>query len=142
MELTPIKLNAVSFILRASQSIQEVIRKDAAKYELNPTEFAVLELLYQRGDQPIQVIGKKALISSSSITYVIDKLEQREFVVRKACQKDRRVTYASLTSLGKALVERIFPPYEKKIEEIFGKLTEADMNKMVELLKKVENHAL
>lgn len=136
MELTPIKLNAVSFILRASQSIQEVIRKDAAKYELNPTEFAVLELLYQRGDQPIQVIGKKALISSSSITYVIDKLEQREFVVRKACQKDRRVTYASLTSLGKALVERIFPPYEKKIEEIFGKLTEADMNKMVELLKK------
>lgn len=142
LELTPIKLNAVSFILRASQSIQEVIRKDAAKYELNPTEFAVLELLYQRGDQPIQVIGKKALISSSSITYVIDKLEQREFVVRKACQKDRRVTYASLTSLGKALVERIFPPYEKKIEEIFGKLTEADMNKMVELLKKVENHAL
>ncbi|QUG40251.1 MarR family transcriptional regulator [Psychrobacillus sp. INOP01] len=141
MELAPIKLNAVSVILRTSQSIQEVIRKDAARYELNPTEFAVLELLYQRGDQPIQVIGKKALISSSSITYVVDKLEQKEFVVRKACPEDRRVTYASLTILGKTLVERIFPPYEKKMEEIFGQLTEADMNKMIELLKKVENTA-
>lgn len=141
MELAPIKLNAVSVILLTSQSIQEVIRKDAARYELNPTEFAVLELLYQRGDQPIQVIGKKALISSSSITYVVDKLEQKEFVVRKACPEDRRVTYASLTSLGTTLVEQIFPPYEKKLEEIFGQLTEADMNKMIELLKKVENYA-
>lgn len=138
MELAPIKLNAVSVILRASQSIQEVIRKDAARYELNSSEFAVLELLYQSGDQPIQVIGKKAFISSSSITYVIDKLEQKEFVVRKACPKDRRVTYASLTSLGKTLVERIFPPYEKKMEEVFDQLTEADMNKIIELLIKIE----
>ncbi|WP_419960808.1 MarR family winged helix-turn-helix transcriptional regulator [Psychrobacillus sp. BM2] len=138
MELATKKLNAVSVILRASQSIQEVIRKDAARYELNPTEFAVLELLYQRGDQPIQVIGKKALISSSSITYVVDKLEQKKFVVRKACPEDRRVTYASLSSVGKTFMDRIFPPHEKKMEEIFGRLTEADMNKMIELLEKVE----
>ena len=138
MELATEKLNAVSVILRASQSIQEVIRKDAARNELNPTEFAVLEELYQRGDQPIQMIGKKVLISSSSITYVIDKLEQKKFVVRKACPEDRRVTYASLTSLGKTLMDRIFPDYEKKMEEIFCRLTDTDMKKMIELLKKIE----
>lgn len=138
MELATEKLNAVSVILRASQSIQEVIRKDAAKYEMNPTEFAVLELLYKRGDQPIQMIGKKVLISSSSITYVVDKLEQKKFVVRKACPEDRRVTYASLTSLGKTLMDQIFPNHEKNMEEIFCQLTDTDMNKIIELLKKIE----
>ncbi|MFF2755597.1 MarR family winged helix-turn-helix transcriptional regulator [Psychrobacillus sp. NPDC058041] len=131
-------MNAVSVILRASQLIQEVIRRDAACSELNPTEFTVLELLNQRGDQPIQVIGKKVLISSGSITYVVDKLEQKKFVVRKACPEDRRVTYASLTSVGKTLMDQIYPQYEKKIEGIFDQLTEADLNKMVELLIKIE----
>lgn len=137
LELATEKLNAVSVILRASHKIQEVIRKDAAKYELNPTEFAVLELLYQIGDQPIQMIGKKILISSSSITYVVDKLEQKQFVVRKACPEDRRVIYASLTSLGKTLMNQIFPPYEKKVEGMFGEFTETDMSKMIELLKRI-----
>ena len=140
MELATKKLNAVSVILRASQSIQDVIRKDAARYELNPTEFAVLELLYHQGDQPIQMIGKKVLISSS-ITYVVDKLEQKKFVVRKACPEDRRVTYASLTSLGKTLMDQIFPQHEKKMEQIFEQLTDEDINKTIELLKQIGHHA-
>lgn len=74
MVLTQKKLLAVSVIPRAAQSIQEVIRKNAARFGLNPTEFAVLELLYFKGDQPIQLIGKKVLISSSSITYEVDKI--------------------------------------------------------------------
>lgn len=80
--LTQKKLLPVSVIIRAAQAIQEVIRKDAARFDLNPTEFAVLKLLYYKGDQPIQLIGKKVLISSSSITYEVDKLEQKKFVVR------------------------------------------------------------
>ena len=138
MKLAKENSNAVSFILRASQSIQEVIRKDAAKNKLNPTEFAVLELLYLKGDQPIQVIGKKALISSSSITYVIDKLEQKKYIVRRSCPEDRRVTYASLASPGKILMDRVFPLHEDKMEQIFGQLTEADMKNMIDLLKKID----
>ncbi|SDN55837.1 MarR family transcriptional regulator, 2-MHQ and catechol-resistance regulon repressor [Psychrobacillus sp. OK028] len=138
MDFATEKLNAVTDILRASQSIQEIIRKDAARYELNPTEFAVLELLFQVGDQPIQVIGKKVLISSSSITYVVDKLEQKKYVIRKACPEDRRVTYASLTSLGKTLMERIYPQHVKMMDGIFCRFTEADLNKMVQLIKKIE----
>ena len=137
MELATKKLNAVSVILRASELIHKVIREDAVNNDLNPTEFAVLELLYQRGDQPIQMIGKMILISSSSITYVVDKLEQKKYVVRKACPEDRRVTYASLTILGMTLMNRIYPQHKKKMEEVFGQLPEEDVNKMIELLMKI-----
>ncbi|MHA7764743.1 MarR family transcriptional regulator [Bacillus atrophaeus] len=41
------------------------------------TEFSVLEVFYQRGKQTIQQIRKNILISSSSMTYIIDSLEQR-----------------------------------------------------------------
>lgn len=108
MELASDELKAVTVILRASQAILEVIRKDVAKYGLNTTEFSVLELLYHKGDQPIQTIGKSVLISSSSITYVVDKLEQKKYVVRKGCQEDRRVIYATLTNTGRRFMDEIF----------------------------------
>ena len=67
-------LHAVTVLLRASRSLEDLLKKDVAKFELNATEFAVLEFLYHKGEQPIQVIGKKILLSSSSITYVINRL--------------------------------------------------------------------
>lgn len=48
-----------------------------------------------------------------------DKLEQKGFVSRHACPKDRRVTYDLLTYEGNTLMEEIFPKHEQKINEIF-----------------------
>ena len=139
MEQISRNLKTVAVILRTSQSIQELIKKDAATHGLNPTEFVVLELLYNNGDQPIQVIGKKVLISSGSITYVVDKLEQKKLVIRKECPEDRRVTYAAITDHGKVLMNQIFPHYEMKIDEIFEQLAHEDIDKVIELLKRVGN---
>ncbi|WP_102273871.1 MarR family winged helix-turn-helix transcriptional regulator [Cytobacillus massiliigabonensis] len=131
------ELKAETVILRASQAIQEVIRKDVANYGLNPTEYSVLELLYHMGDQPIQMIGKKVLISSSSITYVVDKLEQKKYVRRQGCPEDRRVIYAVLTGEGKALMDEIIPQHAIKIEEVFNDLNADEVNQTIELLKRV-----
>lgn len=137
MILASDELKAVTVILRASQAIQEVIRKDAANYGLNPTEFSCLELLYHKGDQPIQMIGKKVLISSSSITYVIDKLEQKKYVRRQGCPEERRVIYAVLTEEGQALMDEIFPQHVKKITAIFADLHEDEVKQTIELLKRI-----
>lgn len=137
MEMLSDKLKAVTVILRASQAIQEVIRKDVATYGLNPTEFSVLELLYHKGEQPIQVIGKKVLIASSSITYVVDKLEQKRYVRRQGCPEDRRVIYAVLTSEGKALMDDIFPKHVIEMEKIFSDLNEDELNETIDFLKRV-----
>ena len=44
---------------RAAQAITKRIEEDIKSYGLNPTEFAVLELLYSKGDQPIQKLEGK-----------------------------------------------------------------------------------
>ncbi|MFP3917168.1 MarR family transcriptional regulator [Lysinibacillus telephonicus] len=137
MSLENRKLKAFTVLLRSAQSVQEATKKDFANYNLNQTEFAVLDLLYHKGDQPIQVIGKKILIASSSITYVVDKLEEKGYVSRKACPTDRRITYASITELGKQLMNQIFPEHVKKIEELFEVLTDEETDNMIYLLKKV-----
>lgn len=142
METGNRNLKAVTVIIRAADAIREVIKSDAANNSLNPTEFSVLELLYHQGRQPIQSIGKKVLIASSSITYVVDKLEVKKYVRRTECSEDRRVTYAELTEEGKGLMDRIWPEHETKINELFEELEENETEAMISDLKKVGYRAL
>jgi MarR family 2-MHQ and catechol resistance regulon transcriptional repressor len=122
---------------KAYRSVSDRVVEDIRKYGLNPTEFAVLELLYNKGDQPIQHIGKKVLLASSSITYVVDKLEQKKYLERKPCPKDRRVTYAVITQEGKVLMDNIFPKHQDAISNILNSLDPAEKETLIPLLKKV-----
>src|SRR3954470_816709 len=100
---------------RAYRAVNEHVNKRIQRYGLNPTEFAVLELLYHKGDQPMQQIGGKILLASGSITYVVDKLEQKGMLKRIACPTDRRVTYAQITEEGKKFIQDIFPEHAQQI---------------------------
>lgn len=137
MEKKEMTLKALTTLLRASSSVEKVVKTDMASYGVNPTEFAVMELLYNKGKQPIQMVGKKILLASSSITYVIDKLEEKNFVQRVADAEDRRVTFADLTQDGRQKMEEIFPQHASKIEELFSKLSKEDIQQLRESLKKI-----
>lgn len=126
---------------RAHRAITDRVVEDIRRYDLNTTEFAVLELLYHKGDQPIQQIGKKVLLSSGSITYVVDKLEKKQLLVRKPCPEDRRVTFAVITDKGKQLMDTIFPEHREAINEIFSGLNEKEKKSLISLLKKLGFHA-
>jgi MarR family transcriptional regulator, 2-MHQ and catechol-resistance regulon repressor len=122
---------------RAYKAINEHVNKVIQAYGLNPTEFAVLELLYHKGDQPMQQIGGKILLASGSITYVVDKLEQKGMLKRIACPTDRRVTYAQITEEGKKFIQDIFPEHAQQIDKLMSSLNESEKLEAIELLKKL-----
>ncbi|QDR81708.1 MarR family winged helix-turn-helix transcriptional regulator [Sporomusa termitida] len=115
----------------------EIDRRDIRQYGLNQTEFAVLELLYHRDSYPLQQIGEKILITSGSITYVINKLEQKGLLARIPCAGDRRVIYATLTEPGRRLITEIFPRHARTLTQAFRGLTPAEMEQVIALLKKL-----
>lgn len=122
---------------RALEELRKKATEDVKRHGLNLSEFAVLELLYHKGPQPIQVIGKKVLLASSSITYVIDKLENKQLITREACPKDRRVFHVTLTDEGNGLIKRIFPDHQRAIAEMFASLSIEEKKIAIELVKKI-----
>ncbi len=126
---------------RAARAVSNCIADNIRSYGLNPTEFAVMELLYHKGSQPIQTIGKKVLIASSSITYVVDKLESKGYVERTASPEDRRVILATLTTAGKDLMADIFPGHALAIHHVMESVTSGEKNQLIQQLKKIGIHA-
>ena len=131
------ELKALTILLKASSSVEKVVKKDMSTYGLNATEFTVLELLYSKGKQPIQKIGQQVLLASSSITYVVDRLEEKGFVNRIADKNDRRVTFCELSDQGDKLMKEIFPRHSEKIAELFEDCSKKEILGLQSTLKKV-----
>ncbi|MBM4763591.1 MarR family transcriptional regulator [Bacillus sp. B15-48] len=124
-------------LMKTSKDIQERIKQELVKDKLNITEFSVLEVLYLKGIQTINQIGDSILISSSSMTYVIDKLEKRGLLKRSACPDDRRAIHVNLTDLGKELMEDIMPRHEQFIHQIFESISHDEEETVIKLLNKL-----
>ncbi|KIJ87916.1 MULTISPECIES: MarR family winged helix-turn-helix transcriptional regulator [Staphylococcus] len=137
MDRTQISLNTFVGLNRTLDHLMKIVKTDVQRYGLNVTEFAVMELLYNKGDQPIQRIGNRVLIASSSITYVVDKLEEKGCVVRQRNEKDKRVTNASLTDKGRSMMDEIFPDHASTLESTFSVLTDEEITVLQTALKKL-----
>lgn len=135
MDRTQISLNTFVGLNRTLDHLMKIVKTDVQRYGLNVTEFAVMELLYNKGDQPIQRIGNRVLIASSSITYVVDKLEEKGCIVRQRNEKDKRVTNASLTDKGRSLMDEIFPDHASTLESTFSVLTDEEITVLQTTLK-------
>lgn len=130
-------LKLFTVLARTHNTLMELDRRDIRRFGLNQTEFAVLELLYHKGAHPLQQIGEKILITSGSITYVINKLEKKELLKRNPYEEDRRVIYATLTERGQTLMEEIFPQHAETLTRAFQGLTAGEKQVAIELIKKV-----
>src|SRR6266700_3138781 len=98
-------------LARAFDAVEHHSRASIARFGLGTTEFGVLEVLYHKGELPVCEVQRRILVESSSTTYVVDKLYERGLVRRRPSATDRRVTLLALTTAGRRLIERSFPPH-------------------------------
>ena len=124
-------------LARANRTLMEHAKRDVERSGLSQTEFAVLEVLYHKGQLTIGEIGERVLLTSGSMTYVVDKLETRSLVERTPCPDDHRATYIALTAEGRRLIGRIFPGHAAAIERAAAALTADEKRTAIALLKKL-----
>ncbi|CAI6085872.1 MarR family winged helix-turn-helix transcriptional regulator [Cohnella sp. JJ-181] len=126
---------------RASRALFGNIGRDIESHGLSPDNFMILELLYNKGPQPIQKISERLSIPSGSITYVIDKLEKKGYAERRQSQEDRRTSNVVLTEAGSALFDDIFPKHAAMISRNLSVATPEEKRALAELLKRIGMHA-
>jgi len=107
------------------------------KYQVSVPQLTCLLALNEHGPLPPSQIAKYIMVNSSTVTGIIDRLEQKGFVERSRISPDRRVITISLTDRGKELARHAPPPLQKKIVEGLKKLPEDEVEKIVQALTKL-----
>ncbi|GGN55854.1 MarR family winged helix-turn-helix transcriptional regulator [Oceanobacillus indicireducens] len=136
-----LSLKSFVVLMKASKTLEEMVKKDIAAHGMKLSDFSILEALYHKGRQTIKQISEAVLINTGSITYVIDKLEKNELLRRTNCKDDRRVIYIEITDKGKEVMNEVFPKHQARIEEVFEGISEEHKEILIETIKTVGKRA-
>lgn len=85
------------------------------KYSVSAPQLNCLIALSENGPLPPSQIAKHIMVKSSTVTGVIDRLEQKGLARRVRNSRDRRVITIQLTDAGENLTRNAPPPIQQKI---------------------------
>lgn len=96
------------FLMRsAMKKIDRYLASRLEEYGVSVPQSFVLFALLEDDGSTLKEIGTKAQIDSSSMTVLVDKLENEGLLERRLDSQDRRAIRVFLTSKGKALGEKV-----------------------------------
>ncbi|MBN2417961.1 MAG: MarR family transcriptional regulator [Deltaproteobacteria bacterium] len=106
---------------------------------LTPLHFEILMLLAEEGSLPVFEIGKRLVLAKAHMTQLVDKLVEKEMVIREADSSDRRVTRISLTDTGKQSLDNLNRIIGEALEKALSSLSDHDLKDLSISLEKIRN---
>ncbi len=117
----------------------KIIANYLRPYNLTPAKFNAMMIIKHVGkDKGISQIdiGRRLIVTASNMTRLLDKLEQEAFIERLSLAGDRRVNLIKISEKGSDLLDRVWPEYYKKIQELAKLLNQDELGKVTHILGK------
>lgn len=128
-------IREIIYQIRRLMQTGEIYSKELnKKYKVSAPQLHCLLALYEKGALPPSRIARLIMVKSSTVTGIIDRLEQKSLVKRVRNSPDRRVINVELTDAGKALAQNAPSPIQQKIVDGLKKLPENKIEQIVHSL--------
>lgn len=130
---------AVNLTRAATLLLGELQRRRRPYADLSPAAFQILAIIEGEGAPlPPSVIGERALVTSGTMTSLLDTLTRRRLVRRIPHPDDRRMLLVDITDTGRDVVDVVLPVTHRITQEMFANLSETDRQRLVRLLGRVQ----
>lgn len=125
-------IREIIFKIRRLMQAGELYTKELGrKYQVSVPQLLCLLTLDEQGPLPTSQIARIIMVNSSTVTGIIDRLEQKRLVERSRTSTDRRVVTVSLTEAGKQLAQNAPPPIQEKLMEGLKTLSRSELEEVV-----------
>ncbi|MFD2615362.1 MarR family winged helix-turn-helix transcriptional regulator [Paenibacillus gansuensis] len=99
------------------QRAMNVMITERMPKHLTSDQFCILKYIGEQEQCTSSELSEVFFVGKSSITAMINRLAEKELIVRHPDEKDRRVTYLALTEEGKRLSQEL----NRTIEQLLAK---------------------
>jgi len=109
----------INFLLtKAQHTVFKYLKVELAQFDVTPVQYGVLKCLWDEDGQTPKQIANALSLDGSTITGIIDRMENKGLILRIASKEDRRTLNVDLTNDGRLLRD----PIDKIIEEVNKKV--------------------
>ena len=126
-------------IRRLSQQSNQVFQDEMKRIgsDVTSVQFAAMQAIDLHGEMEQSQIAQSIHYDKATIGGVIDRLEKRGWVERKANPKDRRAKLVTLTKEGRQALE-VFTPVVKELQDqVVANLSSEERALFIQLAQKI-----
>lgn len=140
LQKNKISLAAFISLKRANQSISKKELETIKKTGLTISQFAVLEILYSKGDLKVGEIINGILGTSGNMTVVLKNLEKENYIEKYTDPSDKRSFIIKLTNKGSLLIEDMLPSHLDNIDNFMSVLSNEEQKSLIKILAKLRKN--
>jgi DNA-binding MarR family transcriptional regulator len=133
----PAAMSAATSIMRVHQLVLAAVDEALRPLDLTFARYEALVLLAfsRQGSLPLGKMGDRLMLHPTSVTNIIDRLENQGLVERIAHPTDRRTTLAAITPEGRRVVGKATDAVSLTGFGLGG-LTSAELDQLTALIRK------
>ncbi|SEK61927.1 MarR family transcriptional regulator, 2-MHQ and catechol-resistance regulon repressor [Carnobacterium iners] len=131
------ELKSLIILFKAYNSIEKDVKHSLANTGINVNEFTAMEALYVKGSLTTQELIDTVLIPNSSMTYVLEILNKKAYIIKNKKESDKRIQIITLTVLGTKVFKEIYEKHFSYMRSIFDVLNKEEEQQLQYLLKKL-----
>ena len=123
-------------LVRTTDLIRRNLANVLTVFDLTTQQFNVLRILRGAGEKglPTLEIAERMIEQTPGITRLIDRLENKQLVLRVRCTTDRRQVFCHITGEGLALLNELDRPVHDAQEASLSSMNESELEQLVQLL--------
>src|SRR3989338_479881 len=130
-------------ILRTSALLFKLSDRFFSRHGVTDSQFNVLMTINEVGQEGLtqQALSERLVVHKSNMTGLIDRLEKKGFVMRKAQSGDRRCHRIVLGANGVKVLQKVEGPYLKEVQRMMGQLSIPEKENLRQFLGKLSVYA-
>lgn len=123
----------------ADRLLAEINRRRRTVTDLSPNAAQILAVIEGAGEPvPPHIIAERLLVTSGTMTSLLDTLERRGLIRRVPHPVDRRKLLIAITDEAQEIVDRMLPQVHGAARDVFSVLSDDECDTLVGLLERVQ----
>ena len=122
-----------------ARQLRDKSAETLAPWDITPAHLRALRTLSRHGTMRLSELSDHLQIAPRTVTEVVDALQARDLVRRRADPGDRRATLVEVTEHGASVLAEIRAARGTEAERIFGRLSPADRAELARILSKLRD---
>ena len=122
-----------------ARQLREKSAETLAPWDITPAHLRALRMLNRHGTMRLSAISDRLQIAPRTATEVVDALQARDLVRRRADPDDRRATLVEVTEHGAGILAEIRATRGTEAGRVFARLSPADRAELAAILGKLRD---
>lgn len=131
-------VSVVQLMKKVMGKIKHRIGEHFKEMHLTGPQGMLIGTLSRHGEMKVSELSEKLGLSNSTVSGILDRLENQGFVERTRSKEDRRVVYIKVTEECRKHSQKHFEEINKVIEQMMDKATPEELDIILEGMNTLE----